>query len=275
MNNPRGAGEAPWAWSSRHLDLIRDGVSPAELRTRGRRAVWRALLSTAESAQSRGIGFAEWRGLLQERRSQLGTQVFYAQRGAKPRSPREVEKDLAKAWATAEAWLATQPPAWSDTAREEELSTRIELARTVAEHPDAPLGDSERAVLLAVAEEHQRRGMLRVTIPKRRLAELTRPMGAAEWAARAAMDSLAARALVDIVSRGRSGNPTTGVRGRAAIYALQRAPLERMAAKAEQAAQQRAILAELACLDEAICSNEGDVRMTARPQLRLIEGGAA
>ena len=206
-----------------------------------------------------------------ERRSQLGTQLHHAQRGAKPRSPREVEKDLAAAWAQAENWLAARPEAWSGAAREAEVIARVGLARGVAEDPDAPLHDAERAVLLAIAAEHEQRGLLRVTIPKRRRAELAAEHGVTEWAARKAVERLAVRGVVEIVSlsRGRAGNPATGARARAAMYALNRARLESLAAAAEQERRRAAIMAELAALD-AWPEPE-----PARPRLRLVAGGAA
>ena len=245
-------GEAPprpsWAWSGQAVDLIRDGVTPAQLRARGRRAVWGALLTTAESAQNRGMGSADWRALILERRSHLGTQLFHSQKGGKPRNPREVEKELAKAWEAAEAWLAGRPEAWKGAALEAEVASRVALARAVAEDPDAWLRAEERAVLLAIAAEHARRGMLRVTVPKRRLAELVAGQGVAEWAARKAVDSLATRGLIEVVNRGRPANPATGGVARAAMYALARPGLERLANQVEDEQRRIAILTEMIAL---------------------------
>ena len=68
------------------LDLIRDGVSTAELRARGDRAVWSALVRTASSATQRAWDAWEWAELVTQAGSVLGEQARRNSRG-KVRTP--------------------------------------------------------------------------------------------------------------------------------------------------------------------------------------------
>jgi hypothetical protein len=216
LMEPAALRSAGWCWSTRAIDDIREGATPAELRERGSVAVWAKLCSTAASAQTAGIPFVDWRGEVLSPRSKLGRQVQLTSKG-RTRSQQAVNRDLEKAWAQAGGWLATRPAAWSDDERRAAVAERVARARLLAEDPDAPLDDAERAVLLAVAAEQERRGLTQVALSKRRLVELS---GVPEWTARKAQQRLVDRGVVRLVARGRRGKPDSGVEPRAAILAL-------------------------------------------------------
>jgi len=63
------------ALPGRYIDLIRDGVSSAQLKRSGRQAIWSALVSTAMSAQMRGWDEVEWTYLVLDPKSYLGYQA--------------------------------------------------------------------------------------------------------------------------------------------------------------------------------------------------------
>lgn len=200
------------------VDLIRDGLPPAVLatpKTGGARAVYKALVSTAVAALNADRTQSEWQDLLTADTSALARQ-HRLRDGRTTRSPLSVQKDLDKAWTTATTWLTNQDAPWTRDDLAHEVKQRVEAARMVCADADAPLTDTDRRVLAYAADEAERRGMTRVTLPRRAVMEAT---GANQKAVRVSLPRLVDRGLLEEVSRGRPGAPgATGVR--AAIYAL-------------------------------------------------------
>lgn len=207
MSGTQGRRNLP----ARTIDVIRDGVAPADLRDRGSRAVWGSLVSTAASAIQRGWSFADWAGELSRRTSTLGTQVRL--RKGREIPPAAVEKRLRAAWDAAQQWVAAAPaPVTADDAR-----SHARLVRDVlVTDPDAPLNDTERAVLAAACTIAERNGTTRPAMPRREVAELA---GVTEKAARCALERLDRRRLLRLDVPGRRGAPGAG-KARAALYRL-------------------------------------------------------
>ena len=113
------------------VDLVRDGVHPADLNDR---AVWAALGRTALSAQECGLGWIDWEYLLDVSTSRLARQA--QQRHGKPRSQRAVRQSYEAAWER--AWeRRTQQPAWDHQQIATEAETRAAAATSLAANPDA------------------------------------------------------------------------------------------------------------------------------------------
>lgn len=195
------------------IDLIRDGVPPAQLRATGARAVWSALVRTAASAQQRGQPQAEWEALLSEARSHLGTQARLRNgKDGKERPARAHARTLASAWAAAGKWLAEQPPPFDREAARD----RAEKVRDWTADADVPLPDAERAVLAHAAEVALHHGTDRPALPRTPMQEAT---GLGLTALRSALDRLGRDRLLVLEVRGRPGGPATRTR-RANCYRL-------------------------------------------------------
>lgn len=154
------------------IDLIRDGVHAAELKARGDRAVFTALVRTAASAQLRGWSDLEWQHLVLEPKSRLGRQASL-RRGEKPKKPLVVIKMLDDAWNTAWEWRTTQPEAWTPDEARVEAQRRASQILAATGDPDAALRDSDRAILEHACRQAIERGMTRVALSWRDIVAVT------------------------------------------------------------------------------------------------------
>jgi hypothetical protein len=198
------------ALPSRTIDLIREGVSPADLRERGDQAVFSALVKTAMSACQRGWDCWEWVEVVHDARSHLGQQVRL-KGGAKPRTAQAVAKTMDAAWEAATVKVSESPA----TGRDAALATAASLRDFVAE-PDSPLADPQRAVLAHAAAMAMQYGTDRPALPRRGLQEAT---GLGLTTLRTVLRGLHDAGLLVLVDPGRSGGPNARKR-RAALYRL-------------------------------------------------------
>jgi hypothetical protein len=198
------------------IDVIRDGVHPRELKVRGDRAVWSALVRTAASAHQRGQDRIEWEYLVLEQRSHLGHQLRLKD-GHRTRKPAHVAKTLAAVWDTAVVWCSERAPAWTAEDAASEAETRAAALTGITADPDAELTDAERAILehaVNCAREYRRP---EVTLPRQRMLDAT---GLGLTALRTALRRLEAAELLVLVQPGRRGAPGSGRPARAAVYRL-------------------------------------------------------
>jgi hypothetical protein len=200
------------AWA---IDLIRDGVRPADLRAKGSRAVWRALVRTASSAQVRGQDQMEWEYLILQPQSLLGTQVRLRD-AHHTRTARAVTNTLSKAWETAWEWRTRQPNAWSAQEVTQVAQERAKAIIDLVADPDAALTDAQRAVLNYAASETQRRGLLKVALPREDFLKAT---GLGLTALRTALKGLEKSGLLTLAEAGKPKGPNT-TKARANLYAL-------------------------------------------------------
>lgn len=147
------------------IDLIRDGVPASDLRRRGGRAVWSALVRTAASAKQRGWDCWEWIELIEQRQSKLGTQAML-ERG-KAINQRRFRTRLTGAWETAEKWVDERPAAWSPE------DIRIEIAAVRTWLTVAAMPDDHTAVMIHAVDTADRLGTTRPALPWRQVAEAT------------------------------------------------------------------------------------------------------
>lgn len=204
----------PWA-----IDLIRDGVPPADLKAKGGRAVWHALVRTAASAQHYDWDRWVWEEEVTSPKSNLGRQVA-TKDGRRPRTPKAVRKTLQDAWEAAWEWRTTQEAPWSRQEAQEAAEERAKAAVAVAEDPDTDLTDAERAVLVHAAAEVRRyaekgKATTAVTLPRAPMQEAT---GLGLTALRTALRRLEDRGLLTLTVRGQRGAP--GPKRKANVYAL-------------------------------------------------------
>lgn len=202
------------------VDLIHNGVPPADLKAKGGRAVWTALVRTAASAQHRDWDRWRWEEEVTDPRRNLGRQVAVKD-GRRPRTPKAVQKTLHDAWEAAWEWRTTQDAPWSRQEAQEAAEERARAAVAVAEDPDTDLTDAERAVLVHAAAEvrhyaERGKGSTAVTLPRAPMLEAT---GLGLTALRTALRRLEGRGLLTLTERGRRGAPGTKD-PKANVYAL-------------------------------------------------------
>lgn len=198
------------ALPARTIDLIREGVSPADLRERGDQAVFSALVKTAMSACQRGWDCWEWIEVVHDARSHLGQQLRL-RGGAKLRTPQAIQKTMDAAWEAATLRVSESPA----TGRDAALATAGTLRDFVAD-PDSPLGGAQRAVLAHAAAMAMQYGTDRPALPRRSLQDAT---GLGLTALRTVLRDLHDAGLLVLVDPGRSGGPSARKR-RAALYRL-------------------------------------------------------
>lgn len=196
------------------LDVIRDGVRPAELRRDGQRAVWSALFRTAASAAQRGWDCWEWQELVQQPSSVLGRQVA-TRDGVRQRTPEATAKTLHDAWDRATAWASQQPPRWTRAEATAQAVRRADLVAELAADPAADLDPAQRAVLAHAAGLARARGIDRVAMPRRDVLAAT---GLGLTALRTALARLDAQQLLVLAEQGKR-SPSGG---RANLYRLAR-----------------------------------------------------
>lgn len=193
----------------KRIDIIRDGVTPTELRAEGQRAVWRALVSTAASAMQDGVTEPHWIAEISDPRSRLGGQV--AVRRGRPVTAAQQRKTLARAWSAAAKWLENAEPAWT----REDVTRRLAEIRDVIAHPDAQLHDTHRAILAHAVDVAMSIGTNRPALPRRRIAEAT---GLRDREVRTALEQMHDAGLLVAEVRGRPGPDPA--RRRATCYRL-------------------------------------------------------
>jgi hypothetical protein len=193
------------------IDLIRDGVHPANLNTGGDRAVFGALVRTAGSAQQRGWPYTDWAAVVTDRRSHLGTQA-HLRRGRAERTRADYERQLRQAWDHAEKWLTHAPPALTHA----DIRTVIEKMRAIAEELDMLTAD--RAVLQFACDQADRYHTTRPALPRRAVMQET---GLGERTVRNSLERLdrPRLGLLLLEIRGSPGGPST-VNRRAHCYRL-------------------------------------------------------
>ena len=192
------------------IDLIRDGITLADMKAGGDRAVWKALVRTAASASQRGQSWEEWESLLGESRSRLGAQARL-KRGRKERTSRDYHRTLISAWTTATKWLTPAPPRLDA----EQIRERANTVEAFIADAETPLPDSHRAILACAVEVARRNGTTRPALPRRELQKAT---GLGERTLRTALDALHQSGLLHLEVPGRaSGNLD---RRRANLYQL-------------------------------------------------------
>ena len=196
------------------IDLIRDGADEQDLRARGDRAVWSALVRTASSARQRGWSRVEWADLVTAKRSRLGYQASL--KGSKERTRVALEKTLRGAWDAAGKWLETTPAPITRG----DIEAKARNLRDYAADATTDLRDNDRAILCFAADEALRRGTDRPTLPLRAIAEAT---GLSVKAIRLALPRLDTSGLLRLEVRGTPGGPNTKER-RASAYRLGNAP---------------------------------------------------
>ncbi len=195
------------------IDLIRDGVPPAELRASGSRAVWRALFRTAASACQRGWDAWEWEQRVGEPASRLGAQARLRD-GKKARTDKAYADTLHNAWDKATAWVSEQPRAFDREQMRELAQNKATALLVLASDPAADLLDADRAVLAYAAQQATERGTDRVAMARRTVAEVT---GLGERSVRNALDRLDRSGLLTLAEAGRPGGPSAK-RARAHLY---------------------------------------------------------
>ncbi len=222
MNTNRRALPAPI------IDLIRDGVPAEDLRghsekrrSGGNRAVYRALVRTAMSAQQRGHTYPEWAGLVSEARSNLGRQARL-DRGVREVTKRDYEATLRRAWGSAEAKVS-ETPAWTP----EEVRAKAVRVRDLLEAlpEDTWAGDATaRRTLAHVLGLAAERAHGRPAVPVRPLAEA---LAVPRMTAHRALAWLVAEGWLDLAERGRARGPHAQ-QARASLYAV---PFDRLVAR--------------------------------------------
>lgn len=206
-----GERRRPW------IDVVRDGLTPAELKGRGDTAVWAALRSTAMSAMQGGYGFPDWCATVLEPRSRLGAQVrVRVGRGDKPRTPEDVHRQLATAWDSAAARVA-ESPAWT---RDDVLAVVQELRDELADSAHQ-LTDAEAAVMLHALDVAAERGTTRPALPRHAVVTACGAVGIGERATRTALQRLLDGGALHLAVKGRPGvGSASGTSGRANLYRL-------------------------------------------------------
>ncbi|WP_345037397.1 hypothetical protein [Georgenia daeguensis] len=198
------------ALPGRMVDLIRDGVPPADLRAKGDRAVWAALVKTAASSQQRGHTYAEWAAIVTDAKSALGRQASIRAGRDKVKSPAAREKTLRSAWDAAARWLKDAPASFT----RETVLAHVAAVRGWAGDADADLDDHERMVLIAACDVAERNGTTRPAMPRRAVSEAT---GLGERTVRTTLAALDDRGILRLEVPGRGG--AEGKR-RAGLYQL-------------------------------------------------------
>lgn len=196
------------------IDLMREGVPTNDLKERGGKAVWSALLSTATSAQQSSWDKFEWEHQIRQAKSILGRQLRMRD-GRRELTPKAFDKQLDQAWEKAWEYRTARPAPWTAEEVREHAHTRAMAVLELVADAEATLTDSERAVLAFASQEHDRRGMLQVAMPR---AAVVKATGMGERAVRTALTRLEERGLLILPTPGRS-SAQPGKR-RASLYGL-------------------------------------------------------
>lgn len=196
---------------ARGVDLIREGVSKQELKLRGSRAVFSALISTAMTWQNRDWSYDMWVSTLREPQSQLFRQVQLDNRKM-PRTANAVNRDLRSAWKKAEGYTAERPALTRADIREA-AAARLDQLDSL-EKAAWPLDDRALLVLRHVLETAAEIGTTAPAIPVREAMTATHLPNA--MAAQRALRRLEEKDLIRCVERGRRGRGKSS--GRASLF---------------------------------------------------------
>jgi hypothetical protein len=207
------------------IDLIRDGVGPGELRASGQKAVYGALVSTALSAVNAGWSRPRWEDEVERPGSKLGLQNRLGANG-KERTKRSSNRSLNLAWERAEKYATANPP-WTREEANAEARRRAKNLRILVADADVDLTDTERKLLMHVADEVARVGSSAVNLPRAATAQAT---GLGEKAVRLALPRLVERGMLNQTEHGRSRTKTKP--GRANTYQIPDDAMLRLAAAA-------------------------------------------
>ena len=189
------------------IDAITNGVP-----TRDARVVWTMCLRIAMSAYRRGWSEDQYLTEIAGMNSRLWVQLMTRRDGRTSTGP-ATYKSLRKAWS---AGVANANNVGART-HDEIRADAVELAYKWTDRLDSRvdgLNARETAVMVYVINQTERRGMLRVTCPRRGIAESA---GVGEEAVKGALARLTVRGLLVKHSAGRRGEPG---KGKAAIYGL-------------------------------------------------------
>jgi hypothetical protein len=186
------------------IDLIRDGVPKTDLRERGGRAVYQALVSTACSACQRGWDQWEWQELVLEPRSELGRQA-QTRDGWRIVPAARLRKTFDAAWEAATAWVSQRPPPFSRSEMSVEAANRAEKALMKVETAGNGLLDADRVVLAYAAELALQRGLDKVTMPWRDVRDRT---GLGERTVKNSLRRLQDAGHLELVESGKPGPAT-------------------------------------------------------------------
>jgi hypothetical protein len=251
------------------IDLVRDGVDSRTLDAEGDRAVWGALLSTAESWHLRGSTFIDWAGTLDEPQSNLGRQAKIVSKTQRPRTRAGYERLLRKVWTKAEHYLATGPPlrtADDFRADAKMLGETLDLAPDVDE-----LTGADRRMLryvLTLAEQH---GTRSPCVPCRPAADA---LGITPMTASRTLRRLVEAGWLDLAEQGVPRGPSAVGPPRASRYAV---PVERLAARLPTGSVLLTGAGNSVSNTSHIVSNSGAVResltLTRTPDGQVVTAG--
>jgi len=202
------------ALPGRYIDLIRDGVSPAELKAKGRVAVWSALVQTAMSAQARGWDQTEWAALVLAPNSYLG---YQAKSKGKDRTlpDMQVVKQMDNAWEKTWELRTSRDPAWTPEQARIEALERAQVAAKAVEDLYVDLTHAERLVLAYAGEQTRLRGFTNVALPRQAIYGAT---GLGSTAVATALKGLATKGLLHLHRTGQRAK--SAKYRRASIYTL-------------------------------------------------------
>ncbi len=199
--------------SARYIDLMTDGVPPAELRGRGDKAVDNALMMTALSAVGIGMGEQDWLSLVLDSRRKLGQQAKVTK--GRERTRVEYSQYLTRVWMRATE--QGRPVALRDRERYREEARRVvaqwdEFLPRLLVESDWVDAHIIAALLDRIAEVESPR----VAFARRDLQEVT---GVPERQLRTRLAALEKQGVVRLEVRGRSGGPRAQKR-MANVYSL-------------------------------------------------------
>jgi hypothetical protein len=160
------------ALPGRHIDLIRDGVPGYDLKTKGRTAIWSALITLAMSAQMRSWDQCEWQDLILAPTSRLGLQV--RSKGPERSLPgMQVQRLLDRAWEKAWELRTARDANWTPAQAKAEAHERAQIVADAVADEDVDLNDNERAILAHAVEQTRLRGFTNVALPRRAIYAAT------------------------------------------------------------------------------------------------------
>lgn len=193
------------------VDRIRDGVPPTDLRARGDRAVFAALVSTAMSAIQREIAYAEWHGLIIETRSNLGRQARLS-KGRTDIGRDRLARQLRRAWAAAAANVATSPRL--TCSRIKAVSQALLFNIEAADEWTGTAEPLDRKVYAHALAEAARRGTTSPVLPVREVEQAT---GVPRSTVYRSLSRLQEAGLLTLKCRGKRG---AGGSGKATTYEI-------------------------------------------------------
>jgi hypothetical protein len=209
------------------VDLIHNGITPAEMTAGGPKAVYRALCRTAASAMQRRQSRVEWRAQIDAGR--LGQQARRKGHG-KVLTDVQYSKMLDRVWTKETEWVASRPPPLGPV----EVVQRIRDVRERAEHPDAELTDIQRRILIHACTVAQTHLTDRPALPRRGIVAAS---GLPERTVRTALSHMHETGLLVLAIPGRASSDPA--KRRANLYKLPVAEVIRIPVPASGSMGQR------------------------------------